>query len=381
MRPLSVLGTHRRWIVAGLAGWTAVACIWAVDVGFQLMAGGNPAWWALPNAVVSIAPGAALTPLVFLAFRRLPAARSSLPARALLYIGIGVAFWLAWSVLVVGISLTGLFYGVPEDVGLVTSLFRRVAGFSFNSLILYSIMVMLHEAVLHVREARRQELRRSRLQAELARARTAALRAQLNPHFLFNTLHVASGLASSDPGAARGVLSDLGELLRGTLAESREQLVPLRDEIRLVERYAGIQNARFRDRLQVELDIDPATREMGIPPLLLQPLVENAVIHGVAQREEGGRIRISATRDGDRLRLAVVDSGPGFAGAATTPRQERVGIGGTRARLELLFGDEATLRFSTPPGGGLRAEVVMPQIPMPSPARELSGSAAEGAAP
>jgi signal transduction histidine kinase len=374
---VSVLGAPTRWVRAGLAGWAAVACVWAVDIGFQYVRGGLPAWWAIPNTLLSIAPGVALTPAVFLAFQRLLGGRRSLSSRVALYAGIGIAFWLTWSVLEFGLSLTGIFFGPPEDVGLALSLFRRVAGFSFNSLLLYSVMVMLHEAGRHVREARRQELRTSRLQAELARARTAALQAQLNPHFLFNTLHVASGLTSSDVGAARDVLRDLGELLRGSLAETGAQLVPLREEIRLVQRYAGIQKARFRDRLQVELDIDPATYPLGVPPLLLQPLVENAVIHGVAQCEEGGRIQITAARTGGSLCVAVVDSGPGFAGGGATPARERVGIGGTRARLGLLFGDDASLRFSYPPGGGFRAEVVLPEIRMPAQDEPLAGAVAE----
>jgi two-component system, LytTR family, sensor kinase len=354
-----------RWVRAGIAGWAAVACVWALDVGLQLRAGGFPVWWAMPNTLLAIAPGIALTPVVFLGFRRLLTEPRPLLARGLVYAGIGIVFWLLWSVMVFGLGLTGIFYGTLDDLGRGTLLFRQVAGFSFNSLILYSVMVMLYEAVRHVREAQRQELRASRLQAELARARTAALQAQLNPHFLFNTLHVASGLSSTDVAGARQVLADLGDLLRGSLRDSGEQLVPLRDEIGLVARYVGIQKARFRDRLQVELDIDPDTRRLGVPPLLLQPLVENAVIHGVSGHEEGGVIRVSATREGERLCLAVVDSGGGFAGGGTIPARERVGIGGTRSRLRLLFGDDAALRFSYPATGGFRVEVALPAIPMP----------------
>jgi two-component system, LytTR family, sensor kinase len=338
-----------------------------MDVALQNQAQGVPVWWAVPNSLLALAPGAVLTPAVFLAFEGLLGGRRRLLTRALIYAGIGIVFWLVWSLMVFGLSLTGAFFGTAEDVGSATLLLRQVAGISFNSLILYSVMVMVHEAVRHVREAQRQELRTSRLQAELARARTAALRAQLNPHFLFNTLHVASGLMSRDVGGARRVLRDLGELLRGSLGDSGAQLVPLRDEIQLVERYVGIQRARFGDRLQVEIDIDPDTHDLGVPPLLLQPLVENAVIHGISRREEGGLIRISTARDAGRVCLAVADSGAGLPGGATTLTRERVGIGGTRARLGLLFGDEATLRFVYPPGGGFRVDVLMPEIPMGSP--------------
>jgi two-component system, LytTR family, sensor kinase len=354
---------QRSWIRAGILGWAAVACVWAVDVGLQLKLHGSPVWWALPNALLSVAPGAALTPLVFLAFRHLLPGAPGLFARVARYAAIGIAFWLTWSVLVFGMAEAGWLFGEPETVGLATSLFRQVAGFSFNSLILYSVMVMLHEAARGVREARRQELRTSRLQAELTRARTAALQAQLNPHFLFNTLHVAAGLTQSDVTAARAVLSDLGELLRSSLADSGEQLVPLRDEIRLVERYAGIQRARFGDRLKVEFEVDPDTLSLGVPPLLLQPLVENAVVHGVSRLEEGGRVRVTARRERGRLRLAVVDSGRGFGVGRPSPPRERVGIGGTRARLELLFGGDANLEFSYPPEGGFKVEVVMREAP------------------
>lgn len=349
-----------------------------MDVAIQYQAQGIPVWWALPNSLLALAPGAVLTPAVFLTFRRLLRGRRLLLIRVLTYAGIGIVFWLLWSFMVFGLSLTGVFLGTTEDVGPARLLFRHVAGISFNSLILYSVMVMLHEAVRHVREAQRQELRTSRLQAELARARTAALQAQLNPHFLFNTLHVAAGLTSTDVGGAQRVLRDLGELLRGSLGDSGAQLVPLRDEIRLVERYVCIQKARFGDRLQVEVDIDPDTRDLGVPPLLLQPLVENAVIHGMSRREEGGLIRISTTRDAGRVCLAVVDSGAGLPGGATTPIRERVGIGGTRARLGLLFGDDAALRFSYPSGGGFRVDVLLPELPMGSPAEEPAHAATTG---
>jgi len=369
------------WVRAGLAGWATVAVVWAVDVGFQLAAAGQPAWWAVPNTLISIAPGMALTPAVFLAFRRLLVGPLALVTRVARYAVIGVAFWLLWSIVVFALGLTGIFFGSSQEAGLGTLLFRNVAGFSFNSLLLYSIMVMLHEAARHVQEARRHELRTSRLQAELARASTAALQAQLNPHFLFNTLHVASGLTDSDPGAARAVLSDLGELMRGSLVENGSQLVALQDEVRLVERYAGIQKARFRDRLTVEFEIHPDTRHLGVPPLLLQPLVENAVIHGVAEREEGGRVHVSATRSGSGLCLAVVDSGRGFPAGRPTPPRERVGLGGTRARLALLFGEAASLRFSYPAGGGFRVEVRLPEIRIPTPDQPLASAAVDREGP
>lgn len=369
-------GSVRGWLGA-FAGSAVVACVWAADVGFQFMIRGRPGWWVLPNTFLTITLGVALTPAVFVLFRRLLADPRSLPIRISLYAGIGLTFWLLWSVLAFGLGKIGIYFGPAGEADLATSLFRSAAGISFSSLLLYSVMALLYETARHVREARRQELMIPRMQAELTRAQMAALRARLNPHFLFNTLHVASGLTSSDVGAARQVLSDLGELLRASLAESGTQLVPLRSEIRLVKRYARIHQARFGDRLQVDFQIDPDTLLLRVPPMVLQPLVENAVIHGVGDREEGGRIQISATRWDGKLLLAVADSGPGFAGGGPRPRREGVGLGGTRERLSLLFGGEASFRCLHPLGGGLRAEVVLPEIGTSAPELRTSAELAD----
>jgi len=354
---------ERKWLLAWAAGWSAVFVIAMVDVGFQRVLGGRPfltSWTDVSNQLAVASVGAALTPLVFLAFRRVAPGTGPLRSRAIWYAGLGIAFWLIW----------GGMHAVFAEIGVVRLgdstlpfrdlLFRYLAGHGFNSLILFGVMVALYEAVQYTRAARRQEVRASALRAELSRAEMAALGAQLDPHFFFNTLHVVSGLMSRDVASARRVLEDLGELLRGSLAHQQARLVPLATELRLIERYTCIQKARFGERLEVAFSVEEGTLGLQVPPLLLQPLVENAIQHGVARQRDGGRIHIASSRTDGVLILTVADSGRGFDGQSPEPPRERIGIGGTRARLRLIFGEDAALDFTCPEGGGFVSAVRLP---------------------
>ncbi|HEU4563205.1 MAG TPA: histidine kinase, partial [Gemmatimonadaceae bacterium] len=194
-------------------------------------------------------------------------------------------------------------------------------------------------------EAATLRARAARLEAQLAEARLSVLRTQLNPHFLFNTLHAISALVERDPRGVRRMISRLSELLRATLDGSTEQEVPLEEELDLLGRYIEIMQIRHQGRIEVRMDIDPAVRDALVPNLVLQPLVENAFQHGAGQKVEGlATIELRARREGASLVLAVRDNGPGPA-AAAAPDDSRDGGGGlglrnTRARLEQLYGAE-----------------------------------------
>jgi sensor histidine kinase YesM len=181
---------------------------------------------------------------------------------------------------------------------------------------------------------------------------------QLNPHFLFNTLHAVSTLMGRDVPTARTVLADLSDLLRLSLDHTGENEVPLEDELALLQHYLRIERTRFRDRLCVEEEIAPETRGALVPSLLLQPLVENAIKHGVAPRSEGGHIAVSARREGGDLVIAVADDGPGLA--AGDPTSKGVGVRNTRERLAKLYGPDHAFTLENRPGGGLVAEVRLP---------------------
>ncbi|HEU0078668.1 MAG TPA: histidine kinase, partial [Longimicrobiaceae bacterium] len=195
----------------------------------------------------------------------------------------------------------------------------------------YWIIVGMRYAWEYYRKYRDRELQASQLEAQLARAQLEALRSQIQPHFLFNTLNTISELVHESPDAADRMIVRLGDLLRLSVDNAGTQEVTLRRELDFLRAYLEIEQARFRDRLSVRLAIDPDTLDARVPNLLLQPLVENAIRQGIAERAGPGSIEVSAGREDGRLRLEVRDDGGGLpAGGAV---RERVGLGNTRARL------------------------------------------------
>jgi sensor histidine kinase YesM len=238
--------------------------------------------------------------------------------------------------------------------------------------ILYWGFVGVTHAIRASREARERAEATVRLEAGLAEARLAALRAQLDPHILFNTLNAVSALALR--GEREGVvqaLSTLSELLRATLGGAPTQEIALADELSLLGRYLEIQQLRFSDRLQVVHDVDAAALDAAVPAMLLQPLVENAVQHGVAARPGPMRIDIRAERRDGTVRLEVRDTGPGFGRAsAGTPNgtREGIGLGNTRERLAQLYGASQSLECRDADGAGAIVAVTLPYRQMRAPA-------------
>ncbi|MEM6328544.1 MAG: histidine kinase, partial [Bacteroidota bacterium] len=216
------------------------------------------------------------------------------------------------------------------------------------------------EAALHEREVRDARLREraAQLEGQLAAAQLDALRMQLNPHFLFNTLHAVSTLMARDVDGARRMISDLSDLLRLVLEDTDTPEIPLDDELDVLGHYLDIERTRFADRLTVDFEVEDATRSALVPTLLLQPLVENAIKHGIAPRGEGGQIAVAAHRANGHLVVHVRDDGPGIGPEG--PTREGVGLRNTRDRLQKLYGDEARLTLRDRPEGGLDAEVRIP---------------------
>ena len=197
-----------------------------------------------------------------------------------------------------------------------------------------------------------------RLEARLAEARLQSLKLQLHPHFLFNTLNTITALITVDPRAAERMVSGLSDLLRLSLRNVGEQEVPLARELEILEHYLQIQQIRFRDRLRVSLDIEPAARSALVPNLLLQPLVENAIRHGIAPRAAPGHIRIQAAVRDATLELDVVDDGVGDRSPGV--RVEGVGLGNTRVRLRSLYGARHRFEAGGGDGGGFAVRIAIP---------------------
>jgi len=206
-------------------------------------------------------------------------------------------------------------------------------------------------------EAERLEARAESLEAQLTEARLEALRMQLNPHFLFNTLHAVSTLVDRDPGGVRRMIARLSELLRHVLDEDAPQEVPLSQELDFLEDYLEIQSIRFQGDLDSTVDVPSALHDAQVPNLILQPVVENAIRHGASQVRGTGRIEIRAQRDGEALVLTVADNGPGLP---EPPHQDGLGLRNVRARLQELYGTEQSLDLTSDDGGGTRATLTLP---------------------
>src|SRR5688572_9661558 len=238
-----------------------------------------------------------------------------------------------------------------------------------TDIIIYGAAVSVYYAVEYFTRFRRlalaaaqTESRAARLQLNLAEARIHALRMELNPHFLFNTLNAVAGLVRRrEHDGAVDMLARLSDLRGTTLDRDMPAEVPLTDELVFLGRFVDIELVRFGDRLRVTWDIDPEVRTALVPPLILQPLVENALRHGIARRPGPATLRISARKTGLHLELVVRDSGDGLAPNAVGDGREGIGLSNTRARLVELYGEgTASLEVADAPGGGVRARVLLP---------------------
>ena len=197
------------------------------------------------------------------------------------------------------------------------------------------------------------------LQAQLAEARLTVLRARLNPHFLFNTLNAVSALVAKDPRGVRDMIALLSELLRHALAESSEQEIPLRDELRLMRLYLEILEIRYQGQLRTVVTVDPGVQDALVPNLVLQPIVENAMKHGIDRAGGHGTIEVRASRVGDDLVLTVRDTGPGHDPSPPS-RASGVGLRLTRERLAELYGGEQAVELEPVAGGGMIACIALP---------------------
>jgi two-component system LytT family sensor kinase len=241
----------------------------------------------------------------------------------------GVQWWLA----------TGSAYAWGTEV-------KRAALMNFDwEMMTYWAIAGLSHAVLYYRESRERALRTSQLETKLIEAQMAALRHQLQPHFLFNTLHAISALMHRDVDAADRTLMRLSDLLRMTLENMGRHENTLKAELDFLSKYLEIEQTRFADRLVVRFDVEPEALDALLPTLLLQPLVENAIKHGVSKKVGPGHINISARQEHDKLWIEVRDDGRGLSETALTALQKGIGVSTTRARLQHQFGADFRFEF------------------------------------
>lgn len=317
-------------------GWTALALLLAVSTSLSYRSTGRPANWNLTvsRALAEWWLWAALTPLAAWLGHRFPLDGRRRWHHLLLHLAAGL-----------GLAVAKTF--ADRAILAWLSGFRTyilVSTIALHLVIYASIVAAAHGLRYYQRSREREQLER-----RLAETRLQLLSMQLQPHFLFNTLNTVAELVHHDPAAADAMIVGLSDLLRMTLDLENRPEITLEEELEVLDRYLEIQYARFGDRLAVDFRVEDDVRGASVPVLLLQPIVENSIRHGLAARLSSGRIEIDARREGNRLRIDVSDDG----GLSDEPPAAGRGMGlsNTRARLEALFGEDCRLEFSRLPAG------------------------------
>ncbi|HZR25189.1 MAG TPA: histidine kinase [Vicinamibacterales bacterium] len=327
-------------------GWTALALFFAVSSSLTYRSTGRPGNWALSieRSLLEWWLWALLTPVVVWLARRFSFSRRRWMRALVVHVAAGIV--------IAVVKTQGDRAGFAWLTGMKPYLLVSTVALQFS--IYLAIVAAAHGLVYYERSRERDHLA-----ARLADARLQLLSMQLQPHFLFNTLNTIAELVHDDPDGADRMIASLSDLLRKTLELGPAQEIPLGAELELLERYLDIQRARFGDRLRVGMTVGDDARAAAVPVLLLQPIVENAIRHGLAEHIAAGRIHIDAHRQGDRLVITVEDDGPGLP-AAAAPHKERVGLGNTRARLEALYGTDHRLELTNAVTRGARVSLEIP---------------------
>jgi two-component system LytT family sensor kinase len=353
---------RRRLVKWGLiaAGWTLFGLFFATQSIISRAYDGRPtrSGEALTAWLICAYLWLGLTPFVLYVARRFPLERRRWLAHALIHLAASVLFaLLQLSLYVLIASWVGLNSGKGPFFEAFGNIF--IGDFHFD-LLTYWAIVGLSNALDYYRKYRDRELRAAQLETKLAQAQLDALRMQLHPHFLFNTLNSISVLMAEDTKAARRMLTRLSDLLRASLEHVGAHEVTLREELEFLESYLEIEQTRFQDRLTVQMEVDPGALDARVPNLILQPLVENAIRHGIAPRAAPGLIEVRARRENGIVQLEVRDNGPGLAGVAPEALLKGIGLSNTRARLEQLYGAAHRFELHDREGRGLTVTIAIP---------------------
>jgi two-component system, LytTR family, sensor kinase len=335
--------------------WTAVGVFFAAQLHFAGLAWRVALEWSLPRWYT----WGLVTPVIFRVDRRL------IESLALGWrIALHIPLALCWTLFAIALRLVvrplrGA--ALPDNV---TTFFLERLGpdVTIYALIACVSLVTAYTGRLKAREREAQD-RASTLERRLAEAQLHNLRAQLQPHFLFNALNTISAFTESDPPMARRLTGQLGDLLRASLAHTSRPIVPLAEELTFLDDYLAIERARFEDRIVVNVSADEGAMDVGVPSFLLQPLVENALRHGVGPRQSGGRIEVSATREGSMVVMRVRDNGLGLRPGWGLDTHAGIGLSNLQSRLSQLYGRDDLLQMAAADSGGVDVTV---SIPVPS---------------
>ncbi len=362
------LRNTRPWVFYFLA-WTLIGLIYfAQNVTRRFYWDDPNPWQDLRYWSVNIYLAALLTPLIVWAGRRWPLERLHLPR----LIGLHLLLSIAWELLRLSLEATfhltwNVFWPIEPPITFKSEI-QLLFIFGFHTgVVTYWVVLCIQTALRNyarfqerAQAALRSELRAAQLETQVAQARLGALKAQLQPHFLFNTLNAIVVLVRQQKGQqAEETLARFSDLLRAVLADMDAQEVTLARELEYLKLYLSIEQLRFSDRLRVDIEVDSETLDAAVPHMALQPIVENAIRHGVGQRATPGVIGIRAQRVGDSLQVVVQDDGPGFA-APGAAGGLKLGLANTRARLRHLYGEASELRTGSGAGGGAQVTMVLP---------------------
>jgi len=345
-------------------GWTLVSIIFA-GISYAAAIGENNKEFGFVSALrlnlVQFYLWAILTPFVFRFSRRFPIELRPLNVRnLLLYFPALISFAGIHQVL----HLAVLWSITPrwrQKYPALMDCYRDYFAFGFYiDLIIALLIVIAVHALFYYQNFRASELAQSSLKTQLAQAQLRALKMQLHPHFLFNTLHSISSLVLEDPSKANGMIARLGDFLRLTVENSEQQLVTLKEETEFLRCYLDIEQVRFGDRLTVVFELEPQTLSAQVPHLILQPVVENAIQYAIAPRAARGHINIEAKRLNSLLRVAISDNGPGITSNANSPAKKCVGLTNVRTRLQQIYGSDFRFELTNGENEGLTVVMEIP---------------------
>lgn len=356
---------QRRWarlaIIWGI--WTFIGLVFTLQFYFASYRSERPVPFvdSLYMQMIWAYLFALATPFVLWAVSRMPIDRDNWVRNILLHIPISIALGVVLTAL--GRVLIWLRWGWPLDKPLTFESIARFVVANFTEAIgIYLLIALSGYAFCYYRRFREGQVKTLQLEAQLSQAQLQALKMQLHPHFLFNTLHSISALLHKDSEAARKMITRLGDFLRLTLENSGSQEVTMRQEMEFLGCYLEIERIRFQDRLTTRLDVAQQTLDAKVPNLILQPIVENAIRHGIAPRSSQGLIEIEAKQQNGTLRIQVRDNGPGLSEHRTSENVFKKGLGlaNTETRLEQLYGPAHSFNLSNNPDGGLIVTLEIP---------------------
>jgi two-component system LytT family sensor kinase len=336
----------------GLLNFSIVTASWLAES--SPLSAKYPFLWEMTGAYTFLL----VLPFIAFVINRYPITRRTLATRIPLHVLVFLAYAVSHTLLMWGTR--ELLYAIlgwgTYNYGAMPYRFLMEGQ---KQLIVYIGIYALLRFLSYARANRERDIASARLERELTESRLAALKMQLQPHFLFNALNMIASHVHDDPETAAAMVQHLSDFLRATLRSSSAQEVPLCEEIEFLDSYLEIMKARFETRLCVNVSLPADVRDTLVPHLLLQPLVENSITHSLRDHTKRAEISVAALRQGDRLRLTIEDNGPGIDSGAA-PSESGIGLSNTMARLQHLYGTEQSLDIANRSEGGLRLTIELP---------------------